>query len=1065
MKVMIRVLSRRVLPAVIFALVASSAFATGDTVRLPVLYDTFVPPPLGHSYTDPAFGVAIKRLSDAVNTPNQAGSGNLLWVGTEYPTASPFNSDNSWLILQHQSYFGLYDGDGAYVRDLPFAVNAATEPRWSRTDADALFYVTANRLMKLDVSAGTSSIIRTFSEYSAIRGRGESEISLDGDHFVFAGDEPGGLVNRYVFVYQISTDTKGAVLDTFGHSFNQLYLASDNSVALGWLARGTTRFTGVELFDQNMRFQRQLTHAIGHMHLTRDANLDDVLIWTNSNDPLPIPNCQNGIVKIKLSNAHQTCLLPLDWSLAVHITAGDGDGWVFLETYDPTDPPATGASWRVYTNEILRLKLDGSEVRRLAHHRSRQTSAYEYQPRATVSRDGSRLLYSSTYNLQGTSGYAYGYTDAYLLAVPALVPPGVSIGEASVVEGGSGPRNLTFTVNLSHPSDLPIVVSWASADGTAMAPIDYLSTAGTVTFIPGDVAKTLTVTVNGDGDAEADESVGIGISGVTNAVLDDGFATGTILNDDLPTTFLWTRLAGVSVNGTSLVRGSGPPLWNAGAISVPVLSAGDGYVEFDATETTSYRMLGLGRGDVNQGFPDLEWAVYLTGNGAFQLFESGVAKTGPMPYATGDRFRVAVESGIVTYRHNGTLSYTSDVPPTYPLVVDTSMYTPGATLANARLLGFAVPPILVSIRSRTVEEGNTGTRPILFDVRLSQGTDSTVVVDWSTVDATAVAPADYLATGGTLSFSAGETRKAITVQVVGDRVAEGSESFQVSLTNPSPGALIDVGQATGTILDSDSVTDRSRLMFHNFATNRLYRWHMKNGNTLDKFNWVTPWATDPGWTVGAVADFDRDGQLDYLWHNVDDGRLLFWYIDGDNLGGYQFLPYTMGPPWQIATSFDANGDETTDIVYYNPATGVVRIALHDDAVKLSHYDLTTNLPGAGTLRIVNSDDTNQDGQEDPLLYDSATGVITAWILTGAQVTNTITFPDRQATSPAYTLVSTRTDFNNDGFADFLWHNPTPTGIFSVWFMNGMLKLGTGVFEPFTATDPVWRVVGSGNIFP
>ena len=65
---------------------------------------------------------------------------------------------------------------------------------------------------------------------------------------------------------------------------------------------------------------------------------------------------------------------------------------------------------------------------------------------------------------------------------------------------------------------------------------------------------------------------------------------------------------------------------------------------------------------------------------------------------------------------------------------------------------------------------------------------------------------------------------------------------------------------------------------------------------------------------------------------------------------------------------------------------------------------------------------------------------------------------------AYKLVSAKTDFNNDGLADILWHNPTPTGAFSVWFMNGLTRLGTGSFTPFSATDPVRLVVGSANIW-
>jgi len=77
---------------------------------------------------------------------------------------------------------------------------------------------------------------------------------------------------------------------------------------------------------------------------------------------------------------------------------------------------------------------------------------------------------------------------------------------------------------------------------------------------------------------------------------------------------------------------------------------------------------------------------------------------------------------------------------------------------------------------------------------------------------------------------------------------------------------------------------------------------------------------------------------------------------------------------------------------------------------------------------------------------------------------TITYPNLQSTTQAYSLVSTRTDFNTDGLPDLLWHNPTPTGVFSVWFMNGTFRNGVGIFSPFTATDPVWKVVGSANVW-
>jgi hypothetical protein len=69
------------------------------------------------------------------------------------------------------------------------------------------------------------------------------------------------------------------------------------------------------------------------------------------------------------------------------------------------------------------------------------------------------------------------------------------------------------------------------------------------------------------------------------------------------------------------------------------------------------------------------------------VYEKGVLRGSFGSYATGDVLRVAVEGGAVRYRRNGTLLYTSTTPPSYPLLVDTALYTQGATLNNAVLGG------------------------------------------------------------------------------------------------------------------------------------------------------------------------------------------------------------------------------------------------------------------------------------------------------------------------------------------------------------------------------------------
>jgi hypothetical protein len=340
-------------------------------------------------------------------------SGILATVTPEYSTMTPFNSDNTRFLLEHFAYFGLYDGSGNFLGNLPLEINASSEPRWSRGDSNVVYYRSNNQLKQYNVSTSAIAVVRTFTEYSLISGRGESDISFDGNHFVFVGD------GRYVFVYEISTDTKGNVFDTGGLAFDGVQITPQNNVTITWIASGASRNQGVELFDSNMNFLRQLARAGGHMDVTRDTNGDEVALWMNANDPTPI--CNNGLVKIRISDGLQTCLVTFDWTLAAHFSATDNSGWAFVGTIAPSDP-VPPAGWFTYTAELMQVKLDGSQVRRLAHHRSRPFNSYTYQPKISVSRDGRKLVYGSNFGLQQILGYPTEYSDAYMIDMSVVSP-------------------------------------------------------------------------------------------------------------------------------------------------------------------------------------------------------------------------------------------------------------------------------------------------------------------------------------------------------------------------------------------------------------------------------------------------------------------------------------------------------------------------------------------------------------------------------------------------------------------------------------------------------------------
>ena len=111
----------------------------------------------------------------------------------------------------------------------------------------------------------------------------------------------------------------------------------------------------------------------------------------------------------------------------------------------------------------------------------------------------------------------------------------------------------------------------------------------------------------------------------------------------------------------------------------------------------------------------------------------------------------------------------------------------------------------VSIGNASKAEGNSGTSNMTFTVTLSKAATGAVTVNYATSNGTATAGQDYTAATGTVTFAAGETSKTITVAVTGDATVEPTETFTVTLSNPT-GATIATASATGTITNDDTAT-------------------------------------------------------------------------------------------------------------------------------------------------------------------------------------------------------------------------------------------------------------------
>jgi hypothetical protein len=158
----------------------------------------------------------------------------------------------------------------------------------------------------------------------------------------------------------------------------------------------------------------------------------------------------------------------------------------------------------------------------------------------------------------------------------------------------------------------------------------------------------------------------------------------------------------------------------------------------------------------------------------------------------------------------------------------------------------------------------------------------------------------------------------------------------VSGTFTTPSALADGRwQMVGTgDFDLDALPDI--LWRHDFSGENVL-WYM-NGTVLAGGTFLTPSAlTDVRWKMAGVADFDRDGRQDILWHHNSSGQAVLWYMNGSVLVGGTFTtPNGLADTgWRMVAVGDYNADGGPDIVWRHQVSGQNVVWFMDNATLIS----------------------------------------------------------------------------------------------------------------------------------
>ena len=321
--------------------------------------------------------------------------------------------------------------------------------------------------------------------------------------------------------------------------------------------------------------------------------------------------------------------------------------------------------------------------------------------------------------------------------------------------------NITLTVTLEGNLENNISVDYTTVDLSASSTEDYLSTAGTLTFTPQNDSRTITVSIVDSDLVEGDETFLIELSNIISAgqqvqlvreqsvitIEDNDQATLTI--DDITV----NEDAGLAMVTVSLDQ----------PVQVPIL------VDVATADQTTSAV-----------------TDYRSTSGTLAFYPGELTKT--VTIALIDSPQVESDETFLVNLSNLN-THTADVT---------------LIKSQGRVTITDDDQATISIDDITIDEGAGNA---ILTVTLNQPVDTTVTVDFNTVDQSAVQGEDYQSTTGTITFGPDEQTQTITIPLIDSERLEMDETFLVNLTNLQAGSRpVTIGDAQAEVRIVDRQT-------------------------------------------------------------------------------------------------------------------------------------------------------------------------------------------------------------------------------------------------------------------
>ena len=345
---------------------------------------------------------------------------------------------------------------------------------------------------------------------------------------------------------------------------------------------------------------------------------------------------------------------------------------------------------------------------------------------------------------------------------PQPVGQVVFSGSSYSVDEGAG--SVTITVQRNDGDVGSGSVDYATADTTASGGSDYTAASGTLNFSDGQISASFTVDITDDATQEGEESFVVSLSNPVSVSLGEGdFAEVSILDNEPAPAGGSFQFSGSSYSVTEGSAQISLPVTringSTGTVSV-VCSSADSSAAAGSDYTATQSTLNFADGEIIQ--------------------HCNIPVIDDNSYENDEMLMVSL----------GTLSG------------DAVLGTP--TMAAVTIEDDDPVPAAGSIQFSLTEFNQTeGGSTATISLSRTGGDSGAVTVDYATSDDSALAGEDYSSASGTLSLASGVSSASFQVTLLDDSVYEGDEQLNLSLSNPTGGAVLGANSSAILTIDDD----------------------------------------------------------------------------------------------------------------------------------------------------------------------------------------------------------------------------------------------------------------------